>query len=342
MNGNRVLDISWATILKIALALLCFYILYLVRDILVWFVFALVISVLLNPAINFLQRLRIPRVLSVILVYVAIFGILGLLIYWTAPIFISEIQQFSQLFPQYFEKIAPPLRGLGIEAFESLESFTKTLGNALERASANIFGGITVIFGGIFSTFFILVIAVFLSLEAKGIERTLALFSPKEYEKYVLQLWERCQTKVSAWFGTRILTCLFVAIATFITLQLFNVKYAFILALLAGILDFVPILGPFVAGFLIVIIVALTSWGKAVFVLIVFILIQQIEGNILSPILARKFLGLPPVLVLVSLVIGGKLLGILGAILAVPLAGVIYEFLKDFLKKRKEENPVVE
>ena len=107
MNGNRVLDISWGTILKVAIAFLIFYIIFLVRDILVWGIFALIISVLFNPAINFLHRLHIPRVLSVIFVYVAVFGILGLLIYWVAPMFVFEIQQFSQLFPQYFERIAP-------------------------------------------------------------------------------------------------------------------------------------------------------------------------------------------------------------------------------------------
>jgi len=336
MNGERVLDISWGTILKISLAFICFYIIYLVRDILIWVIFALIISVLFNPAIIFLHRLRTPRVLAVIFVYVAIFGILGLLIYWTAPMFISETQQFSQLFPQYFEKIAPPLRGLGIEAFESMEAFTQALGGTLQRASADILSALAIIFGGIGSTIFILAIALFLSLEEKGVERVLGILSPKKYEAYILSLWEKSQTKVAGWFGARILTCIFVGLAVFITLKLFNVKYAFALALLAGILDFIPIFGPIIAGAIAFIFVALDSWLKAIFVLIIFVLIQQIEGNILTPPLTKKFVGLPPVLVLISLAIGGKLLGILGAILAVPLAGVIYEFLRDFLKKRKE------
>ena len=81
---------------------------------------------------------------------------------------------------------------------------------------------------------------------------------------------------------------------------------------------------------------ALDSWLKAALILAVFIIIQQIEGNILTPILTKKFIGLPPVLVLISLMIGGKLWGILGAILAIPLAGIVFEFTRDFLKKRKE------
>ncbi len=337
MNGDKVLDISWGTILKISLAFLIFYIIYLVKDILVWFIFALIISVLFNPAVTFLQRIKVPRILAVIFIYVAIFGILGLFVYWMAPVFFSEIQQFSQLFPQYFEKIAPPLRDLGVEAFENMESFNQALGSILQKASSDILSALAVFFGGVGSTIFVLSIALFLSLEGKWVERVIGLLSPRKYEAYVLALWERSQTKVAGWFGSRILLALFVGVAVFIMLHLFNVEYALSLALLAGVLDFIPVLGPVFAGAVAFIFIALDSWVKAIFVLIGFVLIQQIEGNILSPILTRKFVGLPPVLVLLSLAIGAKLLGILGAVLAIPLAGIIFEFLRDFLRKKKEE-----
>jgi len=296
---------------------------------------------LFNPGVTFLQRLRVPRVLAVIFIYVAIFGLLGLVIYATAPMFVNEIRQFSQLFPQYFGKIAPPLRGLGVEAFESMESFTQALGETLQRASSDIFNALAIFFGGIGSTIFVLAIALFLSLEEKGVERVIALLSPKRYESYILSLWIRSQTRVAGWFGSRILTCFLVGLAVFITLRLFNVNYAFSLALLAGVFDFVPVLGPIIVGAIAFVFVALDSWLKAFFVLIAFILIQQIEGNILSPILTKRFVGIPPVLVLISLALGAKLLGILGAVLAIPLAGILFEFLRDFLQKRKQEKAVV-
>lgn len=336
MNEDKFLDISWSAILKISLVFLIFYIVYLVKDILIWFIFALIISILFNPAINFLQKLKVPRTLAVMFIYVAVFGILGLIIYWTAPIFISEVQQFSQLFPQYFEKIAPSLRGLGIEAFESMESLTEAIGTMLQRTSSDILSALAVFFGGIGSTLFILSVAFFLSLEGKRIEKTIILFSPKKYEAYVLSLWNKSQSKVSGWFGSRILACVFVGIAVFTALYLFNVKYALSIALLSGILDFIPILGPILIGAVVFVFIALDSWLKAVFVLIAFILIQQIEGIVLIPVLTKKFVGLSPVLVLISLAIGGKLLGFLGAILAIPLAGILFEFVGDFLKKRKE------
>jgi len=336
MNNEKILDISWGTILKIGIAILGFYILYLIRDILIWFIFALIISVLFNPSIDFLQKRRVPRIIATIFVYIFAFGTLGLLIYFIAPVFISEIQQFTKLFPQYFEKFAPPLKELGLEAFENFEVFTKSFQEWLIQASASIFSAIAAIFGGIFSTLTIFILAIFLSLEEAGVERAIGLFSTKKQETYLLDLWKSCQSKVSGWFGTRILSCLFVGLLTYLALYLFKIDYPFVLALFAGVTNIVPIIGPIIAGVVIVLIAALGSWLKALLILIVFILIQQIEGNILTPILTKKFVGLPPALVLISLMIGGKLWGILGAILAIPIAGIIFEFMRDFLKKRRE------
>jgi len=336
MVEEKVLDISWGTILKITVAFLCLYLLYLIKDILVWIIFALIISILFEPAIDFLQRRKIPRPISTFFVYVSIFGIVGLSIFHMSPIFISEIQKFNQLFPQYFEKLSPILRGIGMEAFENFETFSKALQEWLLRASSSIFGVIISIFGGIFSTITIFALSVFISLEEKGIEQGFKLLLPKKYEADFLDLWERCQLKTTAWFGSRILCCFFVGILSYFTLWLFNVNYAFSLGLFAGITEIIPIFGPILGGVSITIIAGLDSWLKALFVLIAFTLIQQIEGNILMPILTKKLVGLPPVLVLISLMIGGKLWGILGAILAIPLAGIIYEFLKDFLAKKEE------
>lgn len=338
MNGEKTLDISWGTILKIGIAFFGFYILYLIRDILIWFVFALIISVLFNPAIDFLQKRRVPRAVATLFIFIFVFGILGLLIYLVVPVFISEIQQFTKLFPQYFEKFAPPLKELGLAAFENFEIFTQSFQEWLIRASASIFSALAAIFGGIFSTFTIFILAIFLSLEEKGVERAIRVLSPKRQEQEVLNLWKSCQAKVSGWFGARILACLFVGVVSFIALWLFKIDYPFALALFAGVTNIIPIVGPIIAGVITALIAALDSWWKAALILIVFIIIQQIEGNILTPVLTKRFIGLPPALVLISLLIGGKLWGILGALLAIPLAGIVFEFTRDFLKKRKERD----
>jgi predicted PurR-regulated permease PerM len=338
MNNEKVLDISWGAILKIILAFFGSYILYLIRDILVWFIFALIISLLCNPAIDFFQKRRVPRALATLFIYLFIFGILGIFIYSIVPVFISEIQQFAKLFPQYFEKFAPLLKELGLETFESFEIFTKNFQEWLIRASASIFSGLVAIFGGIFSTITIFILAIFLSLEEKGTERVIRILSPKKQEQEILNIWSFCQAKVSGWFGARILTCIFVGILSYIAFWVFRIDYSFALALFAGFTNMIPIVGPIIASLIIALIAALDSWLKATLILIVFIIIQQIEGNILTPILTKRFIGLPPALVLISLLVGGKLWGISGAILAIPLAGIVFEFTTNFLKKRKEND----
>lgn len=340
-EGNRLLDISWGTILKFSVTALCFYAIYLIRDILISFIFALIISILFEPAIIFLRRFRIPRALAAIFIYVIIFGTIGLIIYGIVPAFINEVQQFSQLFPQYFEKIAPPLKGLGIEAFESMDNFVKAMGVVLQKASSGIISAVSVFFGGIGSMIFILTIAFFLSLESGGTEKIIKLLVPKKYEDYALFVWQRARVKVSGWFGSRILMCVFVGVLFFLTLFLFNAKYALTLALLGGVLDFIPFLGPIIVGLIAFIFVGLDSWVKAIFVLAAFFLIQQIENSILAPVLTKKFVGVSPVLVLISLAIGAELAGLLGAILAIPVTGIVSELARDFFAKRKEESSAV-
>lgn len=338
MSEEKILDISWKTIVKISLAVVCFYILYSIKDILIWFIFALTISILFNPAVDFLQKRKIPRVFGVVIIYVGIFGILSILIYSVVPLFISEIYQFLQSFPQYFEKISPFLKALGFKTFENVGSFLEAFRDALEGMAENIFNVLFTIFGGVFTTLFVVITAIFLSIQEKAVERTLILLFPKKYEPYVLNIFQRCQKKVAAWFGARLLACLFIGVASYIAFLILNVKYSFTLALFAGVFNFIPYIGPLLTGVILFLIIFPTEVFKAIFVLIAFTLIQQIENSILSPVLMKKIVGLPPVLVLISLVIGGELWGFLGALLAIPLFGILFEFLKEFLQKRKGDS----
>ncbi len=338
---NHILDISWGGIFRFFVAVISFYILYQIRHLLVWLIFALIISVLFNPVINLLRKLKIPRGLAVFFVYIVFFGILTLIVYFTVPLFVSEIKQFSQLLPQYFEKVSPPLKGLKIQAFQDIESFISSLGNILNMLTANVINILFAFFGGIFATLFILTLSVFLSLDEKIIERSLLLFFPKKYESKVIMVWERCQQKISGWFFSRLISSLFVGLASFLTFLIFNTPYPLSLALVSGLLNFIPVVGPVVTGVFLLIIIGVENITKAIFVLIVLVLIHQIEANILTPLISKRFVGLPPILVLLSLSIGGILWGLLGAILAIPLAGILYEFLREFLEKRKSEKPVV-
>jgi len=144
---EQTLDISWGTILKVFIAIFVFYVIYLAREIALWFLFALAISILLDPAINVLRKIKIPRIIAILIVYLAIFGILGLLIYVTAPIFISEIRQFIQNLPNYFEQINPVLKQFGIDTVQNFDDFTGTITSNLQQSSQSIFKAIMIFFG---------------------------------------------------------------------------------------------------------------------------------------------------------------------------------------------------
>jgi predicted PurR-regulated permease PerM len=333
MSEEKSLDISWKAIFKIGIAIFLFYLIYLIKNILIWFIFALILAILFEPAIVFLEKKGISRQIATFLIYFLFFGILGLSIYLVSLPLFSEIQQFSQNFPQYLETITPPLKQLGLISFENVAEFIQALQEWLKRASGNIFSAMVAVFGSIFATFTIFAFSLFISLEEKGIEKAVTLFVPKKYEESVISLLDKSREKISSWFGIKILNCLFVGVATIFTLKLFNISYPITYGLFAGIIDIIPILGPLFAGSIITLSALLDSWIKAIFFLISFILIQQISGNFLTPILAKKFVGLPPILVLMAVLIGGKIWGIWGAILAIPFFGIIYEFLRDFLQK---------
>ena len=335
MENNKILDISARTILKISLAIICFYFLYVLRDIVIWLIFALIISVLFEPAIDFLQRKRVPRALGTVFVYSSIFGILILLIWIIVPIFGEEMKTFIESFPVYFEKISPTLRTLGFQVFENIQTFTDALQKAINSMSESVLNVLFAIFGGIFSTLFVIATAMFLSIDEKSIEMALVLLFPKKYEHFILDAWGKTQKKVSGWFLARVISCLFVGVASYIIFLIFDVEYPLILAVFSGAFNFVPYIGPLITGILLFLIVFPTELVKSIFVIAGYMLIQQIENHILSPILMKKMVNIPPALVIVSLVVGAKLWGFLGSLLVIPLAGIIFEFTGEFLKRRK-------
>jgi predicted PurR-regulated permease PerM len=334
-NNPRAYDISWAAIFKIALALAIGYAVYLARDILLLTLFGLIISVLFNPAINFLQKFKISRTAATLLAYSLVLGVLAAMIYLIAPVFMIETQQLGQLFPVYFQKVAPFLSGLGFVIFQSMDAFVAAIRDWLVGASSSIIGSIASLFGGILLTITVFTIAIFFSLEEKGIERTILLVVPKKHEKAALEWWQKAQVKISGWFAVRFTGMLAVGLLTALACWALGIRYPIFLGFIAGVADIIPFIGPLVAGVFLALAALLDSWQKALFIVAVFTFIQQVENNLMIPLLTKKFIEFPAILVLVSILVGNALWGVAGAILAIPLFGVLYDFVKDYLIKSK-------
>ncbi len=338
MENRQTLDISWEAIGKILVVGLTLYLLFVVREIVIWFAFALVISILVEPVIVFLRKLHIPKVVAIIVVYASIFSLLGLIVWLVAPIFIVELQHLSYNIPSYFEKVNPILKSFGLTIAQNFEDFTSTLISSLQQSSENIVKAASALFGGIASTLLIFVFAFYISLEDKGPEHILSLLVPKRYEKTIASIFEHAQYQVAGWFGARVLACIFVGILSFLVFLLMGIQYAFILALVSGVLTFIPFIGPLITGILAVVFVgASQSWLMALYVIIALYVIQAVENNMFTPLLMKKFLDVPPILVLISLLIGWMVFGVLGMIFAVPVFGIVYESSREFLERRREE-----
>ena len=345
-SRESILSVSWGAVFKILITVVLVYILFIVKDILIWFVFALIISILFNYVIDALEKKRIPRLLSAIVLYLSVFALLGFFLFKTAPNLLNEFKDLAENFPEYINRVVPLFDKLGINLnvnnFQDTGMVIQALQNNLASASSGVVNALFAIFGGATSTVLVLAIAFFISVEKKFIERALGVLSPDKHKERLFTLWRKAKKKVSSWFITRIIGVLFVGSATYLVLTVLNVKYAFILSIIAGLFDVVPIIGPAIAGIIVFAVVSLSSLLQATFAGVAFIIIQQLEGNLLFPLLFKKLGGMSPVLVLLALAIGGTLWGIAGAILAIPLAGVVFEILKDYLSGLRRQERALE
>lgn len=331
MDQKR-LDISWSSILKVVVTFSILYFVFLVHDVLLLSLFGLIISILFEWPVRTMSQ-WMPRTLAVLLLYAFFVVSLSFLVYFPISSLVSEIKEFIKLLPFYFEQVSPPLRSFGFEAFQDLQSFTEALDKLSRTISSNVLNAIFYIFGGISSSLYVLSISLFLSLEGKKVQGALQILFPSQDEEMISRLWLSSEKKVGLWFLRIILGCLFLGVASYLSFLVIDVKYPLSLAFLAGIANFVPIVGPLVATLILFMIIALTSTSKAILAALIYGILQQIENNILGPLLFKKLTGISPTLIIVGLAIGAKLAGALGAVLMVPLLGVLAEFGIAFLKK---------
>jgi len=335
-ENKKAADISWNAIIKIALTLVIGYALYLARDVLLLTLFGLIISVLFNPAINFLRKFKISRTIATLFVYFSVLGALAMMIYFLAPVIVVETQQLGQLFPVYFEQVAPFLSGMGFAVFQSMDAFIAAIRDWLVGASSSIIGSLASVFGGVFLTLTVFTIAIFFSLDEEGVEKSIMLAVPKKYEKTALAWWEKSQVKISGWFVVRFAGMVAVGMLTSLACWALDIRYPVFLGFLAGISDIIPFVGPLAAGAVMAMSALLDSWQKALAIIAIFTVIQQLENNLIIPLLTKKFMEFPAILVLVSILVGDALWGLAGAILAIPLFGILYDFVRDYLIKNKE------
>ncbi|MBU1136995.1 AI-2E family transporter [Patescibacteria group bacterium] len=334
MNNNHLqtVSISSSTIIRLIVILLGLIFIYLIRDILLIVVVSVIIATAATGPVNWLQNRRVPRLLGVIFIYLLLLLLLASVIALVFPLLSEQVRQLSSNFPGFLEKINLNLRewwgGYQIEG--NLQSFLSQVGSKISDSTSSVFSTIVSLFGGIFSAAVILVISFYLTVQEKGIKRFFISLTPQNHQQYVSDLIERIEAKIGGWLRGQLLLMLIVGLLVYLGLTLLGVKYALTLALIAGILEIVPYVGPIISAVPGIILAFLQAPVLGFLVFILYVVVQQLENYIILPQVMKKTVGLNPIVIIIAMLIGAKLAGVLGIILSVPLTAAITEFVKDF------------
>lgn len=333
MRERLKIDISTSTIVKIALGILAIWFLYAVRDVIVLFFIVIVIVAALSPVVDKMSKVM-PRVLAVIILALVLLGILVAMGFLIVPPLIIEIKQLAINLPLITAKIGPlytTIQQSMANYQESLFSLSSQIGNFSSGIYSTTLGFIS----GIIAFFTILVLSFYMLLEQDSIKHFFTNLVPLERRESILQIVRKINMKMAQWLGGHLLLMLVVGILDGISLVALGVPYALVLAVWGGLVEIVPYIGPWLGLLPAIVIAFAISPLKGLLVAIAYIIIQQIESNILAPKILGRAVGLSPVIIILVLLIGAKLMGILGMIIAVPAAAAISILIQEWPEIRK-------
>lgn len=333
MSEMKPISIDMATFVRLAMVVLIAYLAYLLFDFLIIIILSLIFATAIKPGRQFLERLKIPASVAVIIIYIVIGIIFSLLTYTAIPILVEQATLFSVQIDSLINSFNTFLATstltsyLGNIDFALLdEKFAEITGNLITTISQ----GATKIIGGIINFVLFLLLTFFFSVKEQGTTDFIKTISPLKYRSYILDLWSRSKTKIGRWVQGQLLLALIIGVLVFIGLTVIGIPNALFLAVFAAVFELIPLIGPVISA-IPAILVALSEVGLtgALIVLVFFIAIQQLENNLIYPIVVTKVVGIPTIAVILALVTGAILIGFIGVVIAIPIAAILLEFFKD-------------
>jgi len=277
------------------------------------------------------------------IIFIFVIASLVAIFYSFVPIMVRQLSGLLTLLVQYIPA-ASTITSQSVKGATQFmttlaqhNSFTDVLGSVKTASGTLSQGATTVIgttFGGLVDIVLVIVMSFYLSIQEKGIDNFLRILTPLKHEHYVLNLWTRTQHKIGLWFKGQLLLGLIMGAIVTVVLSLMGVQYAFLIGVISGIAELVPfgIYFAAVPAVLFAVIDGGALLGLKVFIF--YIIIQQIENYVLSPVVAHRTVGIPPLVVLLSFLMGITLAGFWGALIAIPVAVFILEYLSDVEKQK--------
>lgn len=312
-------EISHRTIIFTLLLLAGLWLLLQIRDILFLLFISFILMSALRPIVEWLEDRRIPRLLAIFILYALVFGVIGVTIAGMIPTLVSQSGKLFTEIPNFLNRMFPYVS----LDMQSLSQQIAPVGENIVKVTVGVFSNIVTLLTVLTFTFYFL-------LERGNLKAILSGLLGGPVGDRVFSVLLRVEKRLGAWVLGELMLMLFIGTLVYIGLFFLRVDFALPLAIIAGMLEIVPTIGPIISAVPAVLVAFAHSPVLALTVIALYIVVQQIENNIVVPMVMRKSVGLPPILTILALMIGGRFAGVSGAILAVPILLTVQEIIAFF------------
>ncbi len=307
--------------------------------------FAALLAYALAPAVKLLERVM-PRFLAILLVYLVVLGALSALLYLIVRTAIVQVISLSDyvrflLTPGKSGQLTPleqTLRSLGLSQSQIASARDQVVAS-IEGFAGSVVPLLTGLVGAILDVILVAVLSIYLLADGARVSNWLRRNMPDQQQGNMKLLLDTLQRVVGGYIRGQLLLCGLIGLLVGVGMQVIGVPYALLLGVLAFILEFIPVLGTLVSGAICVLLALTRGWVIALIVLVYFVVVHVIEGDVVGPRIVGKAIGLHPVVSLAALIAGAELFGITGALFASPVAGVLQALLVTIWVEWRESHP---
>jgi predicted PurR-regulated permease PerM len=331
---------QWLGLIVLVVSL---YILWQIRQVVLLVFAAVILATILNRIVQKLQRSRVKRSMAIAITITALVGLIIGFFALIVPRLVEQLQQLIDILPEvsqqlrtwfdWLQSVIPGSMLEQLEQFRGLENLTQQIQTWISQLLGNFFVFLNNSLGAVLSILLFLVLTIMLLVNPTQYRHTFILAFPAFYRRRVDEILSKCETSLVGWIKGTLLTMLAIAFLSFVGLSILRVPLPFVNAALAGLLEFIPNVGPTLSVFPPALLALLDAPWKAGATILLYILIQQVESLILVPLIMKQEVDLLPVFTILAVVIFASLFGFLGLLLAIPLLIVSQIWIEEVLVK---------
>jgi len=333
-------NISTSTLVRVCVFVLLIFAAIKLTDLILVVLTAIVIASFVEFSVGKMKRFIKNRTLLVFMIYFISISLLVWLFSIFIPVFVSEMSQLvtqlgkyipeSSIFNSFQTDTISGAQNVvkNISSNASLSDIIKSTENLISSFSGGFFDVAGTAFGNAFNLVLIVIISFYLSIKEKGIENFLRIVIPAHHEEYVISLWQRTERKIGLWLQGQLLLGLIIGMLAYLSLTILGVQYSLVLAIITALFELIPF-GIYIS-MVPAIIFGFLSGGvpMAIISFAIYIILHQFETYLIAPLIIKKVVGISPLIVILSVLIGYTLAGFWGVILAIPCAVCILEFFQ--------------